>query len=120
MTKTIVNLATSIVVQEAEAILETYPYRPYQQAFAEPELKRRLTTYVLSRVPGVYVVVNQSETTSSAVRTSLVGLDQQNQIESLIHQGIQKILSETVINPTAESVEQASEEAVGMPSNWFG
>ncbi|HEY9659049.1 MAG TPA: hypothetical protein V6C65_11395 [Allocoleopsis sp.] len=103
MTKTIVNLATSIVVQEAEAILETYPYRPYQQAFAEPELKRRLTTYVLSRVPGVYVVINQSETASSTIKTSLVTLDRQHQIESLIHQGIQKILSETSTNPTVES-----------------
>lgn len=119
MTKTIVNLATSIVVQEAEAILETYPYRPYQQAFAEPELKRRLTTYVLSRVPGVYVVINQADIAPHPVETLPVSLEQQEQIEILIHQGIQKILAEAGADQNA-AIDQNSEEALGMPSNWFG
>lgn len=55
MSKSIVNLTIPWVVAEIEQVLETYPHHPYQQAFANPDLRQELIAYVLTRIHNVYV-----------------------------------------------------------------
>ncbi|UBF27162.1 hypothetical protein K9N68_04130 [Kovacikia minuta CCNUW1] len=60
MTRTIVNLVTPVVMRETEEVLSTYSDHPYQQAFANPDLRQELIAYVLSRAPGSYVVLDEN------------------------------------------------------------
>ncbi|MBE9206623.1 late competence development ComFB family protein [Nostoc sp. LEGE 06077] len=119
MTKTLLNLTISLVVQELESILETYPHHPYQEAFANPDIKQTLIAYILSRIPNQYITVDEAEkaefTCSESLRRSL---ESTLQIESIIRQGIEKVLCEQV-----EDVHRYIPETVDptlVASHWFG
>lgn len=119
MSKTIINLSLPLVVQETESILETYPHHPYQQAFSIPDLRQRLICYVLSRMPGMYTVVDDTEQKSVDAESMCSSLEGQKlRLESLIRQGIQSIL-----NDDSEWVNHhipAQEDPELAPSHWFG
>lgn len=114
MSKTITNLAVALVDKATDDILKTYPEYPHQQVFASAALRQRLATYVLSRIPGLYVVTN--DTIPAVAPASLpFSKDQQGDIECLIHQGIQHILQDEKF-----SFPEISVEIVMSPSQWFG
>lgn len=118
MTKTLVNLTYQAVVAEIESVLEDYPYYPYQQAFAIPDLRQELTAYVLSRISCAYGVLEEQQVRSLDYKSPHRCLEQQLQLENLIHQGIYSLLQEKsdwlthqLPKPTQSGFE---------PSHWFG
>ncbi|MBD2459833.1 hypothetical protein H6G89_02140 [Oscillatoria sp. FACHB-1407] len=116
--KTIVNLALSVVVREIEDTLETYPYHPYQQAFSIPEVRQRLISYVLSRIPGHYAVIDDPEETAIDTACLYTCTEEKLHIESLIQHGIERILQED-----SDWIEHHIPQTVTpgcAASNWFG
>lgn len=116
MSKQIINLTSDIVAKEIENVLDTYPHHPYQQAFAIPDLRQKLTAYVLSRTRNFYTVIEDTQETPRNSDSLCNSLEQRLYIEPLIRYGIQSILQENSdwINyhiPT---------EASPAPSRWFG
>jgi hypothetical protein len=118
MPQTIVNLTLPVVLEKINQILITYPQRPYQERFAAPELRQKLTAYVLSRLPVVYVTMEDIQACTLDSPSSCYSHGQHEQIEQLIHQGIDSLmvhhsaLGQLTGNPISQ--------AAGVPSNWFG
>lgn len=116
MAKTIVNLTQPIVTQEVEEVLSSYPDRPYQQAFAIPDLRQKLIAYVMTRSQVAYTAVEEEVNLNpDAFRLSL---EERLQMEALIHQGIHQILQEDA-DWAAHHLPQMVHPAAA-PSNWFG
>ncbi|NJL36401.1 MAG: late competence development ComFB family protein [Leptolyngbyaceae cyanobacterium RM2_2_4] len=118
MSKTIVNLTLPVVIEEAEDVLDSYPYHPYQQAFSIPDLRKKLISYVLCRVPGVYTVVEEDDQAMMNPKSLCNSLEQRIQIENLIRQGIEHILRENM-DWVDRHIPQETNPAFA-PSNWFG
>jgi len=118
MSTTIVNLTLPLVVEEAESVLDTYPYHPYQQVFAIPNLRQKLLAYVLSRIHNLYAVINQGTELSQASQIAHRSLENRLNIEALIRQGIEHILQENtdwVSHSVPEEVDPGN-----ASSHWFG
>jgi hypothetical protein len=124
MSKTIVNLTLPIVIQEIEDILEKYPHSPYQETFANPNYKQTLVAYILSRVPNCYVTVEEErkeeevQLVSNKSDSWRCSLTEKLDMEMIIHQGIDKIMTEQ-----AQNVSQSIPEVIDptcLPSHWFG
>lgn len=92
MQKTLVNLTLSVVTEEVEIILESYPKHPYQQAFSPSGLRQDLIAYVLSRVPNTYTAIEASESVSNQRVQVRCSSEQLLHIEKLIHTGIRDVL----------------------------
>ena len=119
MTQTIVNLAVPLVTQKIEEILNIYPSYPHQQVFNSPNLRQKLTAYVLSRMPSFYLAVDELKACSIRSPASCYTAAQHSQIDRLIHQGIEHILQQReawVENPLPEQIPEQTE----APSSWFG
>lgn len=117
MFKTVVNLTEQAVISEIENVLDTYPYHPHQQAFAIPDLRSELIAYVLSHVPCVYgaISVDQKPQFNHNPRNYL---EQQVQLQNIIHQGICFLLQEKSDWITQHLPEQM--QCGFEPSHWFG
>ncbi|MEH2027490.1 hypothetical protein [Nostoc sp.] len=124
--KTVVNLTQQSVVEEIESVLNTYPSHPYQQAFAIPDLRQELITFVLKRIPSFYSVMSDEEIPLAEPEQGSLGyyklprkpLEQQLHLQNLIHQGICLIVQEKsdwISRRVCETVQPACE-----PSHWFG
>ncbi|MEH2348099.1 MAG: hypothetical protein V7K55_08865 [Nostoc sp.] len=123
---TVVNLTQQSVVGEIESVLDTYPYHPYQKAFAIPDLRQELIAFVLTRIPSFYGAISDGNTSlAEAERESLAyyklprkPLEQQLHLQNLIHQGICLIVQEKSdwINHNVCDTVQPTCEA----SHWFG
>ncbi|MDZ8189648.1 MAG: hypothetical protein RMX96_33025 [Nostoc sp. ChiSLP02] len=124
--KTVVNLTQQSVVGEIESVLDTYPYHPYQQAFAIPDLRQELIAFVLSRIPCSYSVISDGQFPLANIeQESLLNyqlprkrLEQQLHLQNLIHQGICLIVQEKsdwITHHLCETVHPGCE-----PSHWFG
>jgi len=118
MTPDIVNVTASAIATEVETVLETYPNHPYQQAFAIPELRQKLITYVLNRIPSNYVVTEQHQ-------ESLVSLEPLPDFSAeeicppaLVHQGIRQVLRDSEDQVTHHIPEDVDPSCA--PSQWFG
>lgn len=116
MAKSIVNLTEPIVVQEIEEVLSKYPDRPYQRAFAIPDLRQKLIVYVMTRSRVAYAVV-ESETNVDS-RVYCPSIEERLQIEALIHQGVQQIFQEDAEWAIRHLPQKVSSPLA--PSNWFG
>lgn len=117
MSKTIVNLSVSAVNSEVTHILEEYPREPYQELFAEPNLRQKLIVHVLSRMPGLYAVVQEEADLPTSADCPLMAEAEQHQIHQLIHEGIQQLVGE-YSSKDIDSSEQPPPE--NSPSHWFG
>ncbi|MEL6382892.1 MAG: hypothetical protein AAFQ89_10540 [Cyanobacteria bacterium J06626_18] len=118
MSQTIVNLALPVITSKIDAVLDTYPAAPYQQAFASAALREKLTAYVLRRVPTLYATAETATACSSTVPTNCFSGDQHIQMDRLIHQGIRHLMAH---QKRREAMPQSA--SVGsqlMPSSWFG
>ncbi|MBD2678304.1 MULTISPECIES: hypothetical protein [Nostoc] len=124
--KTVVNLTQQSVIGEIESVLDTYPYHPYQQAFAMPDLRQELIAFVLNRIPSFYSVISDGNIPlAEAEQESLLNyqlprkrLEQQLHLQNLIHQGICSIVQEKsdwISHHLCEIVQPGCE-----PSHWFG
>ncbi|MBW4645612.1 MAG: late competence development ComFB family protein [Goleter apudmare HA4340-LM2] len=118
MSKTLVNLTEKIVVQEIEMILETYPLHPYQEAYANADLRQSLIAYILTRVPNNYISVDPEEQILISADYLHQYVGQISQMEAIIRQGI-----EAILNEQAEEVRRHIPEIAApgfVPSDWFG
>ncbi|AFZ31816.1 hypothetical protein Glo7428_3332 [Gloeocapsa sp. PCC 7428] len=118
MTKTIVNLTLPILVEEIEFALNQYPHHPYQQAFANPDLRQELIAYVLSRVFSLYVVVDEEKQQRIDFKNMYYKPEQKKEREAYIHEGIHYL-----IEKYAEYVYHHIPSGTNSgftPSNWFG
>lgn len=118
MLRTVVNLTQQQLIGEIESALDTYPYHPYQQAFAIPDLRQELVSYVLNRIPCDYGITNEHKVPLLNYKFHRGCLEEQLQIQSLIQQGIYSILEENsdwAISHLPKTVQCSFE-----PSHWFG
>ena len=118
MTQTIVNLTLPLVMDKIDDVLAAYPLYEYRQVFAVPELRQKLTTYVLARLPVVYVTIDSGTACGMASPGHCYSSEQHDQINQLIHQGIDALLGRPETwrwRPSAERI-----EAESVPSSWFG
>ncbi|MBW4485706.1 MAG: hypothetical protein KME14_24520 [Tildeniella torsiva UHER 1998/13D] len=118
MTQTIINLTLPIVTDKIDDILAAYPLYEYRQVFAVPELRQKLTAYVLSRLPVVYVTMDSSTACDMTTSGHCYSSEQHSQINQLIHQGLEALLGRPETwhrRPSPELV-----EAEPIPSSWFG
>jgi hypothetical protein len=118
MSQTIVNLTLPIVTSKIDDILAAYPLYEYRQVFAVPELRQKLTAYVLARLPVVYVTMDSGAACGLESTGNCYSSDQHDQINRLIHQGIDALLGRPEVwqrRPTPELV-----DAEPVPSSWFG
>lgn len=124
--QTVVNLTQELVIGEIDSVLDTYPYQPYQQAFAIPDLRQELISFVLNRLPCFYQAIAEGKMGISEQEPDGIlsyklprnPLQQQLHIQQLIHQGISAIFKEKsdflshhlcdLVHPDCE------------PSHWFG
>ncbi|MEB3179084.1 MAG: hypothetical protein VKL59_08670 [Nostocaceae cyanobacterium] len=116
--KTVVNITQQSVIGEIESILDTYPYHPYQQAFAIPDLRQELIAYVLSRIPCLYSAVEREKVCTFNYKIPSGSIEQKVHLEHLIHQGIYSLIQEKadwISHHLAEKVQPGLE-----PSHWFG
>lgn len=118
MSQTIVNLALSMVTEKINLLLQTYPWYPHQQAFVSPELRQKLTAYVLSRMPGLYVSMDQLSACSLESPVNCYSEEQHHEIDQLIHQGIEQLLSRALQYNHPFLTERS--ETLFAPSSWFG
>lgn len=118
MSQTIVNLTLPIVTDKIDDILAAYPLYEYRQVFAVPELRQKLTAYVLARLPVVYVAMDSSDACNVGASGHCYSSDQHDQINRLIHQGIDALLGRPEVWPRRTTAELV--EAEPIPSNWFG
>lgn len=93
MARTIVNLTASAIAQEIERVLKTYPEYPYQQTFAISQLHQKLITYVVGQVSSCYAVIDRSKQPSISFKPLPSSLDAGLDIEALIRQAIEHIVS---------------------------
>ncbi|MGA7936771.1 MAG: hypothetical protein WCA35_24660 [Kovacikia sp.] len=119
MTRTIVNLLTSVIAREAEEVLSTYSNHPYQQAFSIPDIRQELIAYVLSRAPGSYAVLDENNQLQLEDFPALQpSFSDKQAIRAWIHQGIHQIFdrySESITKHIPEADDPRLE-----PSHWFG
>lgn len=118
MTQTIVNLTLPIVTSKIDDILAAYPLYEYRQIFAVPDLRQKLTAYVLARLPVVYVTMDSGTACDVGSTDHCYSADQQDQINRLIHQGIDALLGRPEIWKRSQSAGRV--EAESIPSSWFG
>jgi hypothetical protein len=121
--KTVVKLTQECVIGEIESMLHTYPYQPYQQVFAIPDLRQQLISFVINHLPGFDSRVSESQQDNSLNETvnhklSRNPLEQKLHLQNLIHKGIF-----SVMQAEADFISKHLCEAVHpgyQPSNWFG
>jgi hypothetical protein len=117
--KTVINMTQQSVIGEIESVLDTYPYHPYQQAFAIPDLRQELIAFVLSRIPCFFSAVEREQVcTLEYHRVPRGSVEQKVHLENLIHQGIYSLMQEKsdwISQHLAEKVQPGLE-----PSHWFG
>lgn len=124
--KTVVKLTQQSVIGEIENVLDTYPYQPYQQAFAIPDLRQELISFVINRLPCLDGNVSDSQMKFTENhkdsflhhKLSRNPLEQKLHLQNLIHQGIFAIIqakADLISNHLCETVHPGCQ-----PSSWFG
>lgn len=118
MNTRIINLTEPFVAEEIEKILETYPFHPYQQVFAHPELRQKLMAHVLSRIPNQYAVVKIPESCHIAMEKIHASIALQLDVKAAIHQGIRQLFE---LNADwAVGHIPSPDEPSYAASSWFG
>ncbi|MBD0268121.1 MAG: hypothetical protein ICV77_07475 [Cyanobacteria bacterium Co-bin8] len=118
MPQTIVNLALPVVTEKINVLLLGYPFYPYQQTFASPAVRERLVAYVLSRIPGFYVSMDHVAACSLESPGNCYSAEQHQQIEQLIHQGIEHLLNPRQAWGSSSRLDPS--DSAFLPSSWFG
>jgi len=98
--QTVVKLTPQSVVGEIESVLDTYPYNPYQQAFAIADLRQELISFVLGRIPCLYSATDDKSLPDYQLYQECLlnfklprsPLEQTLYLQNIIHQGIYSIM----------------------------
>lgn len=112
MSHKLVNLAFPIVSERVDQKLAAQPALIRQQAaYSGFDVRQKLETYVLSRLPSCYIRLEANQVCS--LESSQCYFSQQlQQIDNLVEQGIASLVSQR--SQSAGSQERNS------PSSWFG
>ena len=96
MASTIVNLALSVVTADVDEFLITNPNPLPSCAVPSSAVRQLLVAYVLTRIPGLYVATDDIE--HLAIDSTLLygSNKRQQQINTLIRQGIRQIRQDGV------------------------
>ena len=92
MASTIVNVTLLKVIEELENILEIDLDQSDQKALTDPELRHKLISFVLNRMPNRYLTIESEKVASITSRFFLFKTQEKLKIENLIHQGIYYLL----------------------------
>ncbi|HLO51414.1 MAG TPA: late competence development ComFB family protein [Kamptonema sp.] len=92
MGKELFNITLTVVTDEIENILSSYPTYPYQQAFSATGLRQDLLAYVLNRVPNKYAVIEQKQLLSQQTLFPPYPTKELLDIEYYIHLGIHDLM----------------------------
>lgn len=106
MGKELYNLTLTVVIDEIENILSSYPTYPYQQAFSAGGLRQDLLAYVLSRVPNKYAVIEQKQPFPKQILFPAYPSKQLLDIEHYIHLGIRDLMPVYSVTNSALSKSQ--------------
>ncbi|MBD2577491.1 hypothetical protein [Oscillatoria sp. FACHB-1406] len=94
MTKATINLTGSLVVEEIDFFLAAYPEgHPYRAALSHPEQRRKLVSWVLSRVPNRYALLQDSQGRPIYPDFQSASLEKRLKVEEIIKTGIEEILA---------------------------
>lgn len=94
MSYKIINLTLPVVVKEIENVLEDYSEYPYQVTFSVEEFRQKLIAHVLSKIPNLYTVIDDSQELQKKDDFLHRPIRERLHIEKLIHEGILDILQE--------------------------
>lgn len=119
MSQRILNLTLPVVSAKIDQVLRDNALEPTLDLLATSDLRDRLTTYVVRRLPAVYVTLESEEVgalkDSAHVANYSYYPDQQlAEIEQLIQEGLRALMEIECPYPTATL------EAVEGMSCWFG
>lgn len=126
MSEKIINLTCLLVIQEVKDILATYPETPYQDAFAQADLRNRLINQVLSQIPDQsYTILKASEQLPKNPRRFYSCIEERMMVEELIHQSIIALLQAQTKKTLPSSPKENYSAYASMSSNkklyrWFG
>ncbi|MFM7471899.1 MAG: hypothetical protein LVS60_11825 [Nodosilinea sp. LVE1205-7] len=119
MAQTIVNLTLPIVTAKIDRVLSALAIPDDQATPTSADLQQKLVTYVIRRLPVVYVTMERDLASSlDHCSASCYSAEQQAQIDQLIDQGLQALLMDPIAQELATIAE--SLETSGKASNWFG
>ncbi len=104
-----IKLNLQFVIKEAEDILQEYPEYPYQAAFAIPELRQKLITYVLNLFNN-YRVIENARQPLKITNYLYPSLEQRLRIEVLIRGGILHLLRENADWVAATFIKMKTQE----------
>lgn len=111
MTHRLINLASPVVSERIDHRLAEDPGLLHQQALSGFDLRQKLETYVLSRLPSRYISLEAHQTCS--LGSSHCYSDQQlRHIDCLVEQGITSLTNRWCQSPTLQEHY--------APSSWFG
>jgi hypothetical protein len=88
----VVSLGMEIVNEEIEHALELYPDEPYKEAFASPELRQKLISYVMNKIQEAYSGIENMPNRPAKPKFPYRSLELRLRIESYVHKGIDGIL----------------------------
>ncbi|WP_218080787.1 hypothetical protein [Anthocerotibacter panamensis] len=114
MSKQLINLTLPLVKREIDKVLQTYPQRPAQGAFANPDMRQELIAFVLSHIPNTFVAVE----TDNPERADSHACAAENQyaLHATIREGVERLL---VLN--SDWIEHCVPgEVCSPPTSWFG
>ncbi|MBF2065024.1 MAG: hypothetical protein IGS39_11475 [Calothrix sp. C42_A2020_038] len=113
--ETVVKFTLQSIVGEIQKVLDTYPYTPYQQVFAIPDLRQELVDYVASQIPCLDSDFDKACGTKHKLPRN--PLQAQLHLQSLINQGICSIMEQKSewISRLFNDIQPNCE-----PSHWFG
>lgn len=94
MFQKITNLTLWLVIDEVEDILSYYPEYPYQVAFSNHELRQKVITYILRRVPNYYAIIEDGQYLPKDPRFLYTSLEEQVHVEVLICNSIVEVFQE--------------------------
>lgn len=104
-----IRLNLQFVIEEVEDILQEYPEYPYQAAFAIPELRQKLITYVLS-LSNNHRVIENARQPLKITNYLYPSLEQRLPIEVLIRGGILHLLRENADWLAATFIKRKTQE----------
>ena len=90
----IIDLKLKIIEEEIENVLEQYSDPTYKNAFAIPEWRQKLLGYLLRKVPGSYLVIEDTQKLLIKRHFSNHSIELRLQLETHIYNGINQIYLE--------------------------
>lgn len=118
MAQAIVNLTLPVITSKVEEALNSITTASHQNRFAVKELREELVTYVLRRMPTVYTTTETSQMWAFEAPIHCFSKEQQNQMNDLIHEGIDHLMQRHP--PRNAAPQAAAQSSDSAPSNWFG